>query len=169
MKVYLAGPDVFRKDAREYFDDLKKKLQKRGITALIPIDNDMISSNKRDQAAEIYQGNIKMIQECDAVLANIEPFRGPHMDPGTAFEIGYATALRKPVYSYTTFAYSYLHERTNCLLAHDSDTRYDKDGLIVENFHLTENLMITEASAAIWYSIMAATDSLLREKSTARD
>jgi nucleoside 2-deoxyribosyltransferase len=50
-----------------------------------------------NDAATIYRENTKRIRTADAVVADISPFRGPHMDVGRAMEIGYAAALGKPV------------------------------------------------------------------------
>jgi nucleoside 2-deoxyribosyltransferase len=52
------------------------------------------------QARWIYQANIGLIARADAVLANLDFFRGTEPDSGTCFEVGYAVALGKPVYGY---------------------------------------------------------------------
>ena len=36
------------------------------------------------------------------VIANMEPFRGPSMDVGTAFEMGYATRADIPIFGYSS-------------------------------------------------------------------
>ena len=45
------------------------------------------------------------------MLANLEPFRGSEPDSGTAFEVGYALALGKPVYAYLSDAGASRRER----------------------------------------------------------
>ena len=41
-----------------------------------------------------------MVSAADAVVADLSPFRGPHIDDGTAVEIGYAVARGIPVFAY---------------------------------------------------------------------
>jgi nucleoside 2-deoxyribosyltransferase len=36
-----------------------------------------------------------MMDEADAIIANLTPFRGPGADPGTAYELGAMAARRK--------------------------------------------------------------------------
>lgn len=147
MKVYVAGPAVFKPDASDHFSKVRTLLDSAGMTALIPLDNEITmdpSDPEVDLAAEIYKGNVSMIEECDVVLADIEPFRGPHMDPGTAFEIGYAVAKGKKVYAYTSRAYEPLISRVS------------RDGTNVENFGETENLMITVPSECIFQTLEEA-------------
>lgn len=99
-KAYLAGPDVFRQDAQAHGDLLKAICQLKKVIGLFPLDNEIKSAPGDDVAKQICDANIQMIKECDFVLANVDRFRGPSLDVGTAFEIGYAVALGKPVYAY---------------------------------------------------------------------
>lgn len=143
MKVYVAGPDVFRTDASAYADKVRKILSDNGLTPLLPIDNDVEDWRKHPSliAMEIYAKNVAMIDQADAVIANIEPFRGPHMDPGTAFEIGYAVARGKRVYCYSPHAKTVMVDRIEYVQA---DGRFwDNGGMMIEDFGNTENLMIT--------------------------
>ena len=41
------------------------------------------------------------MRRADAYLANMTPFKGVDADPGTAFEVGFAAALGKPIYLYS--------------------------------------------------------------------
>ena len=50
--------------------------------------------------AAIFQDNLALIDEADAVVANLNPFRGPEPDSGTAFELGYAHARGKQILGY---------------------------------------------------------------------
>lgn len=56
---------------------------------MIPIDGEQITANG------IYHANLEMIRSADAVLANLNAFRGIEPDSGTCFEVGFATALGK--------------------------------------------------------------------------
>ena len=94
MKIYLAGPDVFRPDALTWAEEARALLARHGHYALIPSDNNETS------AEGIFRANIEMISEADAVIANLNPFRGCEPDSGTCFEIGCAIALGKQVIAY---------------------------------------------------------------------
>ncbi len=134
-KIYLAGPDVFRRDAIEHGEALKKKCAVAGFEGLYPMDGGM------DEATDIYAANIGLIRDADLVIANISPCRGPGMDPGTAFEIGFSLALQKPVIGYTANLDDY-KDRVPHRIDRENDLRIAEDGMIVEDFGLCENLMI---------------------------
>ena len=139
MKVYLAGPEVFHPQSEKIFKLKEGICRRMGFVPTTPFDarahmEDMQFSPDT-LGKMIYLENIKLIELSDAVVANITPFRGPHMDCGTAFELGYAHALRKRVacYSQDERGLSDRIKHTGFL---------DKEGLIVENFDMAENLMI---------------------------
>ena len=48
----------------------------------------------------IFQANQAMIESCDIIIANLNPFRGPELDSGTVWKVGYALGLWKPVVGY---------------------------------------------------------------------
>ena len=89
--IYLAGPDVFHPDAAELALRHKALCHSYGYTPLHPYDQTATTS------AAIFQTNVAMISQADVVLANLDPFRGPEVDSGTAFEIGFAAARSKLV------------------------------------------------------------------------
>src|SRR3954470_11649109 len=94
MKVYLAGPDVFLPDAVGV-GRLKVNLCERyGLAGLFPLDNE-IHIAVGDASLQIYRGNLSMMDEADAIVANLTPFRGPSADAGTVFELGYMAGSRK--------------------------------------------------------------------------
>lgn len=103
-RIYLAGPDVFLENANEQFSRLKAICADRGLEGVSPLDGGvpLVDVGTGDETAEhIYQANIALIRGCDAVLANLMPFRGVlEPDSGTVFEWGYAVALNKPVAGY---------------------------------------------------------------------
>ena len=56
----------------------------------------MIAANVAPEeiARHIYVSNVDLIRNCDAVLANMTPFRGDiEPDSGTVFEVGMAIAM----------------------------------------------------------------------------
>ena len=139
MKIYLAGPDVFRPDALTWAEEARALLARHGHYALIPSDNNETS------AEGIFRANIEMISEADAVIANLNPFRGCEPDSGTCFEIGCATALGKQVIAYladTRPQLDKLAEFYGGTLARREGRAVDPDGLTIENFELPVNLML---------------------------
>lgn len=141
-KIYLAGPDVFRQDAKEHGEELKRKCASAGFEGLFPTDGDIDEELKGVEKAEIiYADNIRLIRDADLVIANISPFRGPGMDAGTAFEIGFALALQKPVIGYASNISDY-KDRVPHRFDAEKNMRIAEDGMIVEDFGLCENLMI---------------------------
>lgn len=146
-KVYLAGPDVFRRDARARGDELRALCAAHGVEGLYPLDAD--PAGDAPDAAAIRRRCIALIQEADAVVANISPFRGHHMDPGTAWEMGYAQALRMPVYCWSADPRPIAHR----IAAADADEAgaRDADGHLIEDFGLAENLMIAPADGRVWH------------------
>jgi nucleoside 2-deoxyribosyltransferase len=135
-KLYLAGPDVFAPDAQARFASMRAACESLGLQPLTPVDTALPEGLQgRAMTAFIKQANIELIRRCDAVVANVSPFRGPNMDPGTAWEIGFAEALGRPVFLWSE-ATALLAERT------PGDGHTDPQGWMVENFGLAENLMI---------------------------
>lgn len=136
-RVYLAGFDVFRADAVEHGRYLKALCEVHGLEGLYPFDNEVDQGlPPAKTAALICNANIAMIKRCDAVLANLNPFRGLEPDSGTAFEVGMAVALGKPVWAYFESGGT-LREQ----IGHDAQG-FDAQGFEVEDFQLPRNLML---------------------------
>lgn len=162
-RLYLAGPEVFRADARVEGKRLKQAAARLGAEGIYPLDGETLGS-----AGDIKRRCRDMIDEADAVVANISPFRGHHMDPGTAWEIGYAEARRKEVHLWST------DPRTLQLRIPSEPTGEmriewrDAEGHLVEDFDLQENLMITAGGGPVWSTpeeaMRAAVESVRREQ-----
>ena len=136
-RIYLAGFDVFRADAIEHGRYLKALCQAHGLEGLYPFDNEVTQGlPPQETAALICKANIDMIKRCDGVLANLNPFRGAEPDSGTAFEVGMAIALGKPVWAYFGASRT-LREQ----IVHDAEG-FDAQGFQVEDFQLPRNLML---------------------------
>jgi nucleoside 2-deoxyribosyltransferase len=141
-RVYLAGPDVFYPDAAERATKLKALCRARGLEGVFPLDSGIRLLQPLEQAENgyrIYRANIKLIESCFAILANISPFRGPSVDAGTAFEIGFGAASGLDVVAYTTDKSDY-------------KTRVEPDGLLIEDFSMVDNLMIHAATGGNIYT-----------------
>jgi nucleoside 2-deoxyribosyltransferase len=147
MKAYLAGPDVFLPDAVKVLQSMQEKCKAAGFQGVIPIDNTFPEDYHDNVAVAMYirNRNIDKIRDCQLVFANVSPFRGPHADDGTAFEVGYAIAMAKPVYCYSTDSNRTLLERIRGMRLCDKDSTIDHDNWVVENFGLPVNLMLCHA------------------------
>lgn len=136
MKLYIAGPDVFRPDAVQWAESVQVLCSREGHQALIPFDGGETS------AAGIYRNNLRLIGEADAVLANLNPFRGAEPDSGTCVEIGYALALGKPVIGYADKLIP-LRDRLPAVSPDAEGRCRDAAGWAVEDFGLALNLMLS--------------------------
>ena len=85
------------------------------------------------------------MRTCDALIANLTPFRGVSMDSGTAFEVGFMRALSRPVLGYSNVVgdYKARADAYRGLLIGLPDA--DAPDVDVEDFGLEENLMIAVA------------------------
>ena len=150
MKVYLSGPEVFLEDASAVLSRKIEICRELGWVGLSPLDNELPPglADPRQTALAIYAGNLDMMDRADAIIANITPFRGPHMDPGTAFELGYMVAQGKPVMVYTQAVDSLVDRVSEWSggLVRAAGVLRDRNGHQVENFGLFENLMIEPAA-----------------------
>lgn len=156
-RVYLAGFDVFRSDAIEHGRYLKTLCDAHGLEGLYPFDNEVVQGLPPQQtAALICNANITMIRNCDAVLANLNAFRGAEPDSGTAFEVGMAVALGKPVWAYFDDLRS-LREQ----IPHDA-AGFDAHGFQVEDFQLPKNLMLACTWAGSSETAEAGVEALAR-------
>ncbi|MCU7940385.1 MAG: nucleoside 2-deoxyribosyltransferase [gamma proteobacterium symbiont of Bathyaustriella thionipta] len=134
--VYLAGPDVFFPDSDTRRNRLLKLCRNNGFVGVYPGDNDI----NPPEAKMIREANMKMIINADCICANLNPFRGFEPDSGTVFEVGFATALGKTVVGYTNDTRPMI-ERLRAYQSLSERQMTDKDGLMVENFGLPNNLM----------------------------
>ena len=143
-RIYLAGPDVFRPDAREHFVRLAAACDALGLAALLPADG---NEEPGAQAPEmqIYQANMQRLRSADGVVANLACFRGLEPDSGTVFEVGVAVALQIPVVAYGVPAGSYA-DRARAALQCAPDAagmlRESGSGTAVEDFGQPLNLML---------------------------
>lgn len=144
-KIYLAGCDVFAKNANEVFMRYKSLCDKFGFEGISPFDvSNSFTGDKfsQEHSRYIFGHNVGIIQNCDVVIANIIPFRGACVDDGTAMEIGLAFGFDKIIYGYTPFANDSLETVTKLLYPNYINSAYP----VLESFNSNPvNLMIYEA------------------------
>lgn len=147
-RIYLAGPEVFLPEARAIGEAKARLCAAAGFEGIFPLDTslDLQGLSKAEQAARIYRADVDIMHRCDVMIGNFTPFRGVSADSGTAFEAGFMRALGKPVLGYTNTALDYraradryrAQARTHAPTWPDAD----RPDMAVEDFELTENLMI---------------------------
>jgi nucleoside 2-deoxyribosyltransferase len=149
MRIYLAGPDVFLPDAASIAMEKKAICARHGMTGVFPTDpiEDAAATAATERFMQIYLWNEAHIRSCDALIANLTPFRGPSADAGTVFELGFMRALGRPVLGYANSTMNF-RDRSLAFLGTaarrraEPDEWEDAEGLHLENFGLQDNLMI---------------------------
>ena len=147
VKAYLAGPDVFLPDAREHARSKVAICARHGIVGRPPLNEDAESLGALpDEEAwqAIFRKDLAMMEECEVVIANLTPFRGPSADAGTLIEVGWFLGRGKPVFGYSNAATPF-SERSRRQMEAVPDPL---PGLSVEGFGLPDNLMIPGAVLA---------------------
>lgn len=157
-KIYLAGPDVFFPDIAQRSELHKQLCRDKGFEPLHPADH------PSQEATTIYQANIAMLRQSDAVVANLNPFRGAEPDSGTAFEVGFATALNKPVVGYLskrTTVRAQVAASFGPLVYDDAAGVWrDTQNNLVEDFGLPVNLMLAVPGTIVFGELADALDAL---------
>src|SRR5215813_10389430 len=147
--LYLSGPDLWCPVAEAHARRKHELCAQAGFVGVSSFDGVLVETTPSEaMAREIYADSIARLRQCDALVANLTPWRGPGCDPGTAFEIGFAAALGKPVFAYLNVADEDEADhrgRVEALVGaqRDADGRWrDLLGCEVEDFGLPENLML---------------------------
>lgn len=146
MKVYLAGPEVFLPDAAAIAAQKKQLCAQHGMEGVFPTDPRPDTDATLERWYAIYLGNEADLRGCDALVANLTPFRGPSADPGTVYELGFVRALGRPVLGYTNdstdFTDRTLHSLGGQPTRNAAGRLVDGAGMAIEEHGLADNLMI---------------------------
>ena len=152
-RVYLAGPEVFLPDAVEVLKEKAELARAAGFDPVTPLDNESLPQGRPfDTGLAIYRANARLMDGCDLIIANLTPFRGVGADPGTAFELGYMAARGARIAAYTNRATPHFerirdeHYLGQVTLDPAGEYR-GPDGLALENFDMSDNLMLAGAIA----------------------
>jgi len=149
-KIYIAGPDVFEPNSIEIGKTYSQLCQKYDFKGLYPLDNVVnFKQEKKKIALDIYKANIKLIQNADIVIANLNPFRGKEADSGTIWECGYAIGLGKKVYGYMNNTSDYVEQFSKDEKELVDGNYIDSNGKTIEDFEHPINLMIACSSIEI--------------------
>ena len=145
MRVYLAGPDVFLPRPEARGAALKRVLADFGLTGVFPLDPPEEAPAPGLAAGyRIAAANEAHIASCQALIANLTPFRGPSADAGTVFELGFARARGLRLWGWSNVATDFA-TRTR---AWAGGGMRDRDGMAIEEYCPADNLMIEGAIAA---------------------
>lgn len=148
LRVYLAGPEVFLPNALAIGEAKRALCADYGLFGVFPLDGavDLEGLPPRQQGRQIYAADVGLMRSCDVVIANLTPFRGPSADVGTAFELGFMTALGRTALAYSNSPRSYrarLEAHFDGRLGRRDDGQLaDPQGLAVEDFDMVDNLML---------------------------
>lgn len=156
LRIYLAGPDIFKSDYQVHQSKLKEFCGKFGIILLCPVDDELMNVAGKSLSLRIFEQNIALIDQADIVMANLENFRGFEPDSGTVFEVGYAVGRGKMVWCYNA-PLGALVDQVKC----DENGR-DKDGYLVENFGHGRNLMLMHACHHVSGDAIECVESIKR-------
>jgi nucleoside 2-deoxyribosyltransferase len=146
-RIYLAGPEVFLPNALEIGERKKQLCETYSFIGVFPCDRKINTQGLTPHEAglSISRANEELIKTCDLVIANITPFRGPSLDVGTAYEIGFARAQGLTIFAYSNVTRLYTERvvADPALGVHqDGDVRRDKYGMLLEQYQMVDNLMI---------------------------
>jgi nucleoside 2-deoxyribosyltransferase len=160
-RLYLAGPDVFRPGAADHGRELVALCAQHGFSAIFPLSAALPAGlSPQALARHIYEANVAHIDACDAVLANLDFFRGPEPDSGTCFEVGYAVARGKPVIGYVPESGSFAERiRRRHPQAVGAGLK-DAAGWELEEFGLPLNLMLAVPCRVVVGDLAAALAAL---------
>jgi nucleoside 2-deoxyribosyltransferase len=144
-RIYLAGPDVFLPDAMEVGRQKVDICRRHGLIGLYPLDN-VVDRAATEASLRIYKANEAMMDQADAIIANLTPFRGPGADAGTVYELGYMAARGKFCLGYSNDPVLYADRVRRFTKVKTRDGGLvDAEGLTVEDFGHNDNLMVIHA------------------------
>lgn len=161
-KIYLAGPDVFLPDANAHFKAVAEILALHGLAAVVPSDGGLSGGAPCNPATahRIFEGNIALMRGADALLVNLNAFRGTEPDSGTCFEVGFAYALGIPIVAYVDCDELYADRVARiCGVAPGSvaPSRFDaQERCLIEDMGLPLNLMLAFSANLVTTGLSAA-------------
>lgn len=163
-RVYLAGPEVFLANAREIGARKRTICERYGLVGVFPADQEDACNPALplpEQGLAISRAMERVMQDCDAMIVNLTPFRGPSADVGSAYEMGFMRALGRPIFAYSNDDRPFL-DRITAFCGGDMHVRptgehEDPDGMAIEPFKLHDNLMLAGGVIASGGCFVAAT------------
>lgn len=141
--VYLAGPERYDEDAKEVYAKMKELCKKHGLYAVTPLDwTEDVSGSHEDcsytAAAVQFSHWQQCVRDCDAVIADLNDYRGYECSNDVAFECGMGFQLGKKLFGYLSDGRPAKEKVPN--LGASREYR-DMTGANVEDFNYPVNLM----------------------------
>ena len=168
---------VFDPDPPAIFQRMKALCLAQGVIGVAPLDNQIgleALQPGKDLLQRIVRADIALMDHLDAGVFCLDSFRrGPEMDAGTAFEIGYMKALRKPMAGWTRDMRLYPQRVADFFIRHfdaalietaanstggTSGSLRDLDGILVHSEGCTQNAMVHIGIELAGGSVFADTD-----------
>lgn len=154
MRLYLAGPEVFLADAADIAAAKRAICAAQGMTGVFPLEPPpLVPDPALPEWRRIYRANEAHIRSCDALVANLTPFRGASADVGTVYELGFMRALGRPVFGYSNVAQRFggrvLAGLGGAARRRADGAWEDAEGMAVEEFDRHDNLMLEGGSAEL--------------------
>lgn len=146
--VFLAGPDVHGPDGAAVLDAKRGRCEAHGLRAVFAVPPHTEAQRDEIAARIAYADTCAALRGCDAVIANLTPWRGPSPEPSAVFEAGFAAALGRPVFAYANVAdeeEADLVGRVGAWFgasAEPDGVWRDADGCAIEDLGLPETLML---------------------------
>jgi nucleoside 2-deoxyribosyltransferase len=154
LAVYLAGPEVFLPNGAEIGAAKQQICAQHGLEGLFPGDVPE-AELEVENGRLLFRRLVQMMERADLIIANMTPFRGVSMDVGTAVEIGFMYSRGCRVFGYTNISADYAARVSpdGARAAGDGGALVAADGMSIEPFNLTDNLMcvapVLESGATI--------------------
>jgi nucleoside 2-deoxyribosyltransferase len=149
---------VFEPDPAAIFDRMKTLCRAQGVIGVAPLDNQIGLQSiapGRELLERIVRADIALMDRLPGAVFCLDSFRrAPEMDAGTAFEVGYMTALGKPIAGWTRDTRPY-PQRVADFFRNQSLTRAspgplggtsgllrDPDGVLIHSEGCVQNAMV---------------------------
>ncbi|MEM9202203.1 MAG: nucleoside 2-deoxyribosyltransferase [Actinomycetota bacterium] len=114
--VYVAGP-LFDEGERWWIETVEQRIADQGLRTFLPHRDN--PPKTRLNTREIFDNDRTAIDTCDLVVANLN---GVTTDDGTAWEIGYAVGIGRPVIGlFTDWRRRFDDETVNLMIEHSVD------------------------------------------------
>lgn len=145
-KIYVAGPDLFQINWPDNASEIMRFAEAIGAEVLVPLIpkhhpvEGLSVTGAPEDAKKPYAYCVNAVTEADAVIGNLNPFRGDEPDSGTVVELTMAKMLGKIVIGHILDSRT-LEEKLTATKDENGVCRCNR-GAIVERFDLPVNLMV---------------------------
>ncbi len=92
-KVYIAGP-LFTPGDRWFLEEIDRVCKDKRLATYLPHRDAGVCPPSGEGGANFFQSDLAQLRDCDLVIAILN---GSDVDAGTAWEMGYAYSIKKPI------------------------------------------------------------------------